>query len=58
MYVGEGEALLRQAFARARLTAPAVIFIDELDSVAGDLMCRIQDGKVWKTMIRGVTILP
>lgn len=35
MYVGEGEAALRRAFARARLVAPSVIFIDELDSVAG-----------------------
>lgn len=35
MYVGEGEAALRRAFARARLAAPAIVFIDELDSVAG-----------------------
>lgn len=35
MYVGEGEATLRRAFARARLAAPAIMFIDELDSVAG-----------------------
>ena len=35
MYVGEGEALLRDAFQRARLTAPAIIFIDEIDAIVG-----------------------
>ena len=38
MYVGEGEALLRDAFHRARLTAPAIIFIDELDAIVGVLL--------------------
>ena len=33
--VGEGEALLRGAFARAKAAAPAIIFLDELDAVAG-----------------------
>lgn len=35
MYVGEGEGLLRDAFQRARLTAPAIIFIDEIDAIVG-----------------------
>ena len=35
MYVGEGEALLRDAFQHARLTAPAIIFIDEIDAIVG-----------------------
>lgn len=35
MYVGEGEALLRDAFRRARLTAPAILFIDEIDAIVG-----------------------
>ncbi len=34
MYVGEGEALLRDTFKRARMTAPAIVFLDELDAVA------------------------
>jgi len=34
MYVGEGEAALRDAFARARMAAPAIIFLDEVDAVA------------------------
>ncbi|EFJ47542.1 hypothetical protein VOLCADRAFT_41454, partial [Volvox carteri f. nagariensis] len=34
MYVGEGEAALRDAFKRARMAAPAVLFLDELDAVA------------------------
>ncbi|KAJ8749913.1 hypothetical protein K2173_013828 [Erythroxylum novogranatense] len=34
MYVGEGEALLRNTFQRARLAAPSIIFLDEADVVA------------------------
>ncbi|KAG2261564.1 hypothetical protein Bca52824_068643 [Brassica carinata] len=34
MYVGEGEALLRNTFQRARLAAPCIIFFDEADVVA------------------------
>jgi peroxin-6 len=34
MYVGESERNVRQAFARARAAAPAVLFFDELDSLA------------------------
>ncbi|CAI0374840.1 unnamed protein product [Linum tenue] len=35
MYVGEGEALLRSTFQRARVAAPSIIFFDEADVVAG-----------------------
>ncbi|KAI6676906.1 hypothetical protein NL676_037702 [Syzygium grande] len=35
MYVGEGEALLRNTFRRARLAAPSIVFFDEADVVAG-----------------------
>lgn len=34
MYVGEGEALIRSIFQRARLAAPSIIFFDEFDNVA------------------------
>jgi SpoVK/Ycf46/Vps4 family AAA+-type ATPase len=34
-YVGEGEARLRGAFARARQAAPAILFIDEIDALGG-----------------------
>ncbi|WZZ87708.1 hypothetical protein YC2023_116287 [Brassica napus] len=34
MYVGEGEALLRNTFQRARLASPSIIFFDEADVVA------------------------
>ncbi|KAG2450863.1 hypothetical protein HYH02_004696 [Chlamydomonas schloesseri] len=35
MYVGEGEAALRDCFKRARAAAPSIIFLDEIDAVAG-----------------------
>ncbi|XP_011623987.1 cell division control protein 48 homolog B, partial [Amborella trichopoda] len=34
MYVGEGEALLRRTFQKARLAAPSIVFFDEADAVA------------------------
>ncbi|GFP99140.1 cell division control protein 48 homolog b [Phtheirospermum japonicum] len=34
MYVGEGEALLRHTFRKARLAAPSIIFFDEANVVA------------------------
>ncbi|KAF3591644.1 hypothetical protein DY000_02025169, partial [Brassica cretica] len=39
MYVGEGEALLRNTFQRARLAAPSIIFFDEADVVACKRFC-------------------
>mmetsp|Transcript_38284 Transcript_38284/g.108230 ORF Transcript_38284/g.108230 Transcript_38284/m.108230 type:complete len:577 (+) Transcript_38284:1138-2868(+) len=35
MYVGEGESILRDTFKRARQAAPSIVFLDEIDSVAG-----------------------
>lgn len=35
MYVGVGAARVRELFKEARANAPAIVFIDELDSVAG-----------------------
>eukprot|EP00879_Flechtneria_rotunda_P009372 GHRR01009812.1.p1 GENE.GHRR01009812.1~~GHRR01009812.1.p1 ORF type:complete len:539 (+),score=230.52 GHRR01009812.1:983-2599(+) len=34
LYVGEGEAQLRDTFRRARLASPAIIFLDEADALA------------------------
>ncbi|XP_020257655.1 cell division control protein 48 homolog B isoform X2 [Asparagus officinalis] len=33
-YVGEGEALLRRTFQKARLAAPSIVFFDEADAIA------------------------
>ena len=35
-YVGEGERALRDAFARARRAAPAVLLLDEIDGMVGN----------------------
>ena len=35
MWVGEGEALLREAFQRARMASPAILFVDEIDAIVG-----------------------
>lgn len=35
MYVGDGEAELRRAFTRARLSSPSILFIDEIDTLVG-----------------------
>ena len=35
-YVGEGERLLRDAFAKARRAAPAVLLLDEIDGMVGN----------------------
>ncbi|CAI7867117.1 unnamed protein product [Closterium sp. NIES-54] len=35
MYVGEGEAMLKDTFRLARMAAPSVVFVDEVDVVGG-----------------------
>ncbi len=35
-YVGESERAVREVFERARQAAPAIIFFDEIDAIAGD----------------------
>jgi transitional endoplasmic reticulum ATPase len=34
-YVGESEAAIRDLFERARQTAPTIVFLDEIDAIAG-----------------------
>lgn len=34
MFLGEGEAVLRDTFRRARLATPSIIFLDEADALA------------------------
>ena len=34
-YVGESEEAIRELFERARQTAPAIVFVDEIDAIAG-----------------------
>lgn len=40
-YVGESERAIREMFRKARAAAPSIIFLDEIDAIAGD---RDQDG--------------
>jgi len=35
-YVGESEKAVREVFDRARQTAPAIVFFDEIDAIAGE----------------------
>lgn len=37
MYVGEGEAALRDVFHKARMAAPSIVLLDEVDAVAGKI---------------------
>lgn len=36
MYTGDGEALLQQIFKQARLSAPSIIFLDEVEALFGN----------------------
>ncbi|CAI7792212.1 unnamed protein product, partial [Closterium sp. NIES-53] len=40
MYVGEGEAMLKDTFRLARMAAPSVVFVDEVDVVGGRRLAR------------------
>ena len=40
-YVGESERAIAALFARARATAPCIVFFDEIDGLAGT---RTEDG--------------
>ncbi|XP_020096663.1 cell division control protein 48 homolog B [Ananas comosus] len=53
-YVGEGEALLRATFQKARLAAPSIIFFDEADAIAPQ---RASDGQTTGNAIVGERLL-
>ena len=53
MYVGEGEALLRGTFKMARQAAPSIIFLDEIDSLAGRCVLPLRVG----TLLRACTAI-
>lgn len=59
MYVGEGEALLRTTFQRARLVAPSIIFFDEADVVAGKRLVSFHCVRIilWKIMLKYYVVL-
>lgn len=42
-YVGEAEYLIRQLFVAARLTAPSLIFFDEIDALVGNRASDVND---------------
>lgn len=43
-FVGDSERILRDAFAAARAAAPCILFLDEIDSVAGKRQLGVSDG--------------
>jgi 26S proteasome regulatory subunit T5 len=51
MYLGAGERLLAAAFARARAAAPAIIFMDEIDSIGSSRSEGGGDREVQRTML-------
>ena len=51
MYVGQGEALLRSAFQRARQAAPAIIFLDELDALVGAVRSAVVSQSLCQAML-------
>ena len=57
MYVGDGEAELRRAFSRARLSSPSVLFIDEIDAVVGSRADKSSDDSGVESSTRLLTTL-
>ena len=55
MYVGEGEALLRGTFKMARQAAPSIIFLDEVDSLAGSTPFTTMGQKLAPTLARSIS---
>lgn len=56
MYVGEGEALLRNTFRRARLAAPSILFFDEADVIAARRLLYCLYSLIWATFVSFVSI--
>ena len=40
MYSGEGEAIVKETFRRARMSAPSIVLLDEVDAMAGKRQTR------------------
>jgi transitional endoplasmic reticulum ATPase len=47
-YVGESEKAVREVFDRARQTAPAIVFFDEIDGIAGG---RVEGNEVTERVV-------
>lgn len=45
-YLGDAELVVRQTFKRARLGAPAILFLDEIDAIVGNRAAGSQSGGV------------
>jgi ribosome biogenesis ATPase len=54
MYVGESESKVRQVFARARASAPCVIFFDELDALCPKVRDREREAETLQISMAGM----
>jgi 26S proteasome regulatory subunit T6 len=50
-YIGEGARLVREVFVLARMYAPTIIFMDEVDSIGSKRSGRQGDSEVQRTML-------